>query len=166
MRERWMVSDCDLKSDLEGILEIEKVFGRSGWTRQMFVPSIERSNLTWLFVAKSRKGNRVEGYCAAVIVMEDLEVHRIAVRQSGRRQGIGSALILETLRRGQLKGANNVFLDVRDSNVDAQRFYEKFGFRRAAVRLNYYSNPREDALVLRRSIKVLKADNGCDTVKM
>ena len=119
MRGRLIISECDLEKDLKEILEIEKCFGKSGWTHQMFVRSHGKSDHKCLFVAKGRERNRDERYCAALIVMEDLEILRRAVRQAGRRQGVGSALILDTLRRGAVKGAKNAFLDVRNSNVDA-----------------------------------------------
>ena len=161
-----MVSDVNLKNDFEDILEIEKSFEKSGWTRQMFLQQTERPGVTFLFVVRSVEGGSVDGYCAALIVMDDLEIHRIAVRESGRRQGAGSALISETLRRMANKGAKNVYLDVRNSNIGAQRFYEKFWFKETGGRRDYYENPREDALVMSRSIKVLKGDSGCDTVKL
>jgi len=46
------------------------------------------------------------------------------------------------------KGAQSVILEVRRSNRAAIALYEKFGFRQAAVRKNYYENPEEDALLM------------------
>ena len=165
MKKRWKISDVCLERDFDEILEIEKVFGESGWNRRMFIQKVKKPAVPLFSVVKSGHNNRIEGYCSALLVMEELEIHRIAVRESTRRQGVGSILLLDVLRRAVKGGAFKAFLDVRDSNVEAQCFYQKFGFVRTGLRSNYYSNPREDALVLGRPIKMLKAGNACDTVK-
>ena len=65
-----------------------------------------------------------------------------------RRQGLATALMTHLLAEAAAQGAHRTFLEVRRSNVAAQRLYERLGFAVSAVRRNYYSQPEEDALVL------------------
>jgi len=72
----------------------------------------------------------------------ECEILNLAVDPRWRRLGIGRQL-LDTVLQGE------IFLEVRDSNGDARAFYENAGFRAVGRRRAYYSNPDEDAIVLR-----------------
>ena len=76
----------------------------------------------------------------------------VAVHPEYRRKGIAEALIL-ALSEG-LKQRDNVCLtlEVRASNVPAITLYDKLGFHQVGRRPNYYRNPKEDALILRKSL--------------
>jgi ribosomal-protein-alanine N-acetyltransferase len=74
----------------------------------------------------------------------EAEILNIAVAPSHRRNGIATALI-DSL------DAPEVFLEVRESNEPAQRLYSKLGFRTVGRREQYYDDPEEAALVMRRS---------------
>jgi len=64
----------------------------------------------------------------------------IAVKESYRREGVGSALIINAIDRFKKKGANRIKLEVRVSNEDAQKFYDKMGFETREVVPAYYSD--------------------------
>jgi ribosomal-protein-alanine N-acetyltransferase len=72
----------------------------------------------------------------------------VAVRPEFRRRGIGAALLDQVIQEARLRKANTAFLEVRSANLAAQALYEKSGFRAIAHRANYYSEPREDAVVM------------------
>ncbi len=72
----------------------------------------------------------------------------LAVHPDWKRKGIGSRLVEETLSISRDNGVNKVHLEVRQSNDQAKRLYEKFGFQVIAVRPNYYTHPREDAVLM------------------
>ena len=66
-----------------------------------------------------------------------------------RGKGIGTRLVSAILERARKRGAREVFLEVRRTNLTAQRLYRRMGFREIGVRKSYYVRPVEDALVMR-----------------
>jgi ribosomal-protein-alanine N-acetyltransferase len=84
-------------------------------------------------------------------------VLNLAVAPELRRQGIGRMLLRAGLAAFAARGAEEVFLEVRQSNAAAQQLYQELGFQAVGLRRGYYRNPRESALVLRLG---LTADAG------
>jgi ribosomal-protein-alanine N-acetyltransferase len=93
---------------------------------------------------------RVAGYIASWIVVDEVHINNIAVLPAYRGFGYGSALLAHALEEAADAGAQRATLEVRRSNDAARRLYERFGFRMAGVRRDYYSHPTEDALILWR----------------
>jgi len=90
----------------------------------------------------------VSGFLVARELISEAEILNLAVRTDIRRRGIGSELIAEAIDWSGGLGAEKVFLEVRESNEKAIRFYERHGFVAAGRRPGYYAAPVEDALVL------------------
>ena len=67
-----------------------------------------------------------------------------------RRQGIAEGLILALIADLKARESHCLTLEVRDSNASARALYEKLGFSEIGRRKNYYCNPKEDALILRK----------------
>lgn len=74
----------------------------------------------------------------------------IAVHPDCRKQGIATGLIAGLIGALQLQGSHSLTLEVRASNIPAILLYEKLGFSQVGLRKNYYRNPKEDALILRK----------------
>ena len=97
-------------------------------------------------------------------------VMNIAVDPTYQRQGIATMLLEELFDRTSPDGRRGYTLEVRVSNLGAQRLYEKYGFRRAGVRRRYYSDNNEDALIMwtdrlkDRSVRELLANPKVDAV--
>jgi len=109
-----------------------------------------------LFLVAEESGH-VVGYVSAVI-RRDGQGHivSICVDPEHRRRGIGTALMVEVLRRIKELGLCSVRLEVRVSNVGAQRLYQKLGFRVVGRIQNYYPDG-EDALVMVKDLCVEEA---------
>ena len=75
----------------------------------------------------------------------------LVVVEGDRRRGLGSRLLSEFLDCVRARGATEVYLEVRESNLAARKLYEKWGFVEAGRRKAYYQDPPEDALLLRFS---------------
>ena len=99
-------------------------------------------------------GEDVVGYAVFWCVVDQGELGNVAVTESARGRGIGELLVGEIIRRAAARGVREVFLEVRPSNATARRLYERFGFRMVGRRRNYYQEPVEDALVLRRPVEL------------
>lgn len=133
-------------ADAAGLEGIERRSFSDPWTEASF-----REALTspWTFGLIADSGRGPAGYLIAREVAGTGEVLNLAVAPEFRRRGIGGALLqagIATLRR---RKADEVFLEVRESNISAQTLYLGYGFRPVGQRAAYYRNPKEDALVLR-----------------
>lgn len=102
------------------------------------------------WVAESETG--VLGFLFARIVADEMEILNLAVEPTDRERGIGGGLLDAALAHGRQAGATRVFLEVRESNVAARRFYERRGFVVTGRRPRYYHQPEEDALVMVRAL--------------
>ena len=89
---------------------------------------------------------QLKGFVVARIAGDDCEVENIVVRKSGRRSGYGRMLLHTVIASASLQRIARIFLEVRESNQVARRFYEKLGFELSGRRTDYYSNPAEDAV--------------------
>ncbi len=135
-----------IRHDLTDVLAIERVAFPSPWTLATFAGLLRREN-TSLWVAEAE---RVVGYAVVWVVEDQAELGNLAVAPAWRRKGLGRRLLEVVLDAMAGSGVRELFLEVRESNLNAQGLYGRHGFRQVGRRPGYYSNPKEDALVLRR----------------
>jgi ribosomal-protein-alanine N-acetyltransferase len=95
------------------------------------------------------KDARVQGFIVGRAVSDDWEIENIAVEGAARRRGLGTRLLEEFIDVARARGAQSVFLEVRESNIAARRLYEKYAFVETGRRKRYYREPEEDAIVYR-----------------
>ena len=88
------------------------------------------------------------GYIVGRLVADELHINNFAVREAYRRYGIATALLFRVLQEAKRYHALRAFLEVRAGNTAAQALYERCGFTVVGRRRNYYSNPRDDALIM------------------
>jgi [ribosomal protein S18]-alanine N-acetyltransferase len=146
--------------DLEEVLTIEASSFSSPWTKEMFLNEFVRAPISWCFVAKPQAGQsntagheeKVLGYICFWIIGDEMQIANIAVHPSWRRRGIGRDLLSYALNFGHSRGVRVVVLEVRFSNVGAQRLYRSLGFQVVGTRRGYYQLPPEDALVMARDL--------------
>ena len=93
-------------------------------------------------------GDRAVGYIGYLGVIDEYEITNVAVSPDCRRRGIGEALVRALLSKAEESGMVRVTLDVRVSNAPALALYQKMGFTPCGTRKNFYSTPREDAIVM------------------
>ena len=87
------------------------------------------------------------GFAGFWIVAGEAHVTSIAVRETYRHQGIGELMLISLVGLALEMGAEMVTLEVRVSNINAQKLYQKCGFRQVGVRRGYYTDNGEDALI-------------------
>ena len=100
--------------------------------------------------ARAAPAGEMAGLLAASRAGDEGEIQNLVVTEARRRRGIAEALLKEAIGRLKAAGVRTVWLEVRESNVAAIRFYEKHGFRLAGRRRGYYQEPPEDALLYSR----------------
>ena len=136
--------------DLDGVLEVEKTAFPIPWPKKSFEEEL-KNILASYFIAKIQ--NRVVAYIGMWFVMDECHITNIAVHSDFRRKQIASNLINKMFEECKSHGTSYIELEVRASNIPAQKLYEKFGFKEECIRKDYYKNPdntRETAIIMTR----------------
>lgn len=90
----------------------------------------------------------IYGFTGLWLMAGEAHITNIAVREKYRRQGIGELLLISLIDLAIELGAKLVTLEVRASNTDAQRLYAKYGFIEVGLRRGYYTDNREDGVLM------------------
>jgi ribosomal-protein-alanine N-acetyltransferase len=146
------MNDLDIRrltyADLPQVIAIERRAFPTPWSLAMFV--LELSKPSGICLAALIE-ERLVGYLVCSRYDTIWHLMNIAVDDGLRRQGIATTL-LERLFELADKPSEQYTLEVRTSNEDAIRLYERFGFRTAGRRRAYYHDNREDALIMWRTV--------------
>ena len=145
----FRIDRFDGESDLEGVLAVEAESFTNPWTREMYAWELQNRTVCHVYVVRTEECP-VAGFCAFWLVFDEIHINNVAIRPRYRGQGMGTALMRHVLAEAVRLGARRATLEVRASNADALRLYERLGFYVAASRRHYYSHPVEDALILWR----------------
>jgi ribosomal-protein-alanine N-acetyltransferase len=134
-------------ADLPQVIAIERRAFPTPWSLAMFVLELSKQNGICLAALVDGK---LVGYVVCSRYDTVWHLMNVAVDPSIRRQGIASALLERLFELGD-RPSEQYTLEVRTSNQDAIRLYERFGFRAAGRRRAYYHDNREDALIMWRT---------------
>jgi len=136
--------------DLEAIARIQRETPQAAQWTQADYASLAGDPLGLILVAEldTTTPPRIMGFAAFHHVMDEAELRNMAVDPAHQGQGVGRELLAEARRRLLEQGVKRIYLEVRASNVAAQQLYYSAGFALRSRRKDYYSNPREDGLVL------------------
>ena len=116
------------------------------WSRETYETILQDPQRASCYVA-DQEGS-VVGFVCLRLVSDEAEVLNLAVEPAARRLGVGSRLLDHALREAVRRGAQRVFLEVRETNQPALALYQRYGFAVSMRRVGYYSEPSADALVL------------------
>ena len=133
------------------IAQLESICFSCPWSENSVASELTNALSLWLV---AEEDGYVAGYIGSQTVCEESDMMNVAVHPDFRRRGIGEALVkaLETELRA--RGSHCLTLEVRASNAPAIALYEKLGFSQVGLRKNYYRDPKEDALILRKEWEI------------
>ena len=130
--------------DATAILAVmEDVYGHSPWKLEQIEADLGQASSTY-FLALD-EGGKVLGFVALQETLYEVEILQIAVKRAFQGQGLAQQLLV------QLPDQKEIFLEVRVSNQPAQGLYKKMHFEEIARRKNYYHDPIEDAVIMKRN---------------
>ncbi|MBA2385083.1 MAG: ribosomal protein S18-alanine N-acetyltransferase [Actinobacteria bacterium] len=135
--------------DLAEIERIERASYPTPWSRSMFAAELAKPSSLSLG-AFERKTAELLGYLVISRYVDAWHVMNVAVAPSHRRRGIARMLLDSLFEQTAGDGRRGYTLEVRVSNIGAIRLYEALGFRSRGVRRGYYTDNREDALIMWR----------------
>ena len=129
------------------VAELEKLCFSDPWSENSVASELKNPLSLWLVALDDAT---VAGYVGSQSVLDEADMMNIAVHPDYRRQGIARQLVTELVAALAKKGVHSLALEVRASNAPAIALYEQLGFQQVGRRPNYYRNPKEDALILRK----------------
>lgn len=151
------------QSDLNAVLEILVENNLETWSYKDFSDEILRNDSVFL---AAKIESQTVGFCVARLIISEVyqlctitnfadtksecEIYNIAVRIGYSAQGIGTEILNKIIQIAQMYKTQEVWLEVRNSNRNAIKFYEKNNFAKMYERKNFYSNPIENAIVMKR----------------
>lgn len=144
--------------DVATVAAIERTIFTLPWSSNAFGYELRANPLSHYFVARTRTVERrhdergmdpsIVGYGGFWMMMDEAHVCTLGVHPDWRERGVGELLLSEMIVAAARLGASHLTLEVRVSNLPAQRLYEKYGFAPVGVRKAYYSDNQEDALIM------------------
>ena len=129
------------------VAALEKVCFSDPWSEKSVASELVNPLSCWLVALD---GETMAGYVGSQTVLDETDMMNIAVSPAHRRKGVGKGLMEALVEALKEKGSRCLTLEVRASNEGAIALYQNMGFAQIGLRKNYYRNPREDALILRK----------------
>lgn len=131
--------------DIEDIIEISVLSFPTAWAREAFDNEL-KNNLARYVVAKI-DGNTI-GYGGMWIIIDEGHITNIAVHPDYRRLGVASLILKKLINICEEEKCGAMTLEVRKSNINAQKLYKKYGFIEEGIRKKYYADNKEDAIIM------------------
>jgi len=133
-------------SDLESVARLEQKCHTLSWNANAYTTELTNPN-AYYAVAKTADGT-LAAYGGIWVVVDEIHVTTIGTEPELRGRGVGEKILLALMAEGIRMGATRGTLEVRESNTAAQGLYKKYGFQEAAKRRQYYSDNRENAIIM------------------
>ena len=148
--ENNIVIDIMKSEDIDGVFEVEKSCFRDYWSKESFQKEL-KNNLAKYLVAKI--DDKVVGFMGIWLVMDEGHITNVGVSPEFRGQKIGDKLVSSMVDLCRENKIVSMTLEVRVSNIVAQNLYKKYGFKLSGIRKEYYSDNKEDAMIMWNDIK-------------
>lgn len=132
--------------DITAVMHVDEVCFSSPWSREIYEQEMEKNEFAYYFVME--ESGEVVGYAGLWIVEDDAQITNIALLPKYRGYKIGEKLFGFSMQFAMKQGASRLSLEVRESNIIAQKLYRKFGLVPGGVRKRYYPDNNEDAIVM------------------
>jgi ribosomal-protein-alanine N-acetyltransferase len=132
-------------ADIDEIMVIERSSYRFPWSQGFFLQELQVACARSILAEVDGK---IVGFILYWLLPDMIDIHNVATHVDYRRHGIARLLLAQVLAQAAIQSISRVTLEVRKSNLPAQKLYESIGFLTTGVRKGYYSDNREDALVM------------------
>lgn len=166
MKERGWRTRLALPADLPALVNTEQVCFAQPWSRETFEGLLTRSGVHVVVLEAGASDPAVPdpppvvGHGILWVISPEAEILNLAVRPDLQGRGGGGVLLDALLNQAAEAEVHDLHLEVRVSNASARALYARRGFEPVGRRPGYYENPREDALLLRRSLEIGSRKDG------
>ncbi len=136
--------------DIEEALLTEQSHNIHILSKNILKEDIKNKNYNYLVAKNNEK--KIVGYIGISYVLDEADIISIVVHKDYTKNGIATLLLQEIFKFAKDNNIQKLMLEVRRSNIPAQKLYEKHGFKQIAIRNNYYDNT-EDALIYEKELQ-------------
>lgn len=137
------------KEDVDGMIEIENLSFHTPWSKESMLEELEN---TIAYYVVARYEGKAIAYGGMWQVLDEGHITNIAVHPDFRGQGIGHRVVKAMLEKAKELGVKKLTLEVRTSNEAALGLYKHYNFQEKGLRKGYYSDTKEDALVMWKAL--------------
>jgi [ribosomal protein S18]-alanine N-acetyltransferase len=137
---RWMI-----RRDMPEVLNIESSSFEFPWSEDDFIRCLRQRNCIGMV---AENNDKVVGFMIYELHKNQLRILNFAVRQELRRSGVGSQMIAKLVSKLSFQRRSRILLEVRETNLAAQKFFRGHGFRAVSVLRDYYHDTTEDAYIM------------------
>ncbi len=138
------------EEDAAALADMERACFSDPWSENSIIYEIKNPSAVFLC---ARLGGELAGYAVMTHVLDEGSIDNIAVAERFRRRGVARALMEAVFASAAGLGLSFLTLEVRASNLPAAALYKSFGFEQVGLRKNYYSGPKEDAVLMTRVLR-------------
>jgi len=132
-------------ADIADVMAIERSAYAYPWSERFFRQEMQ-VECARSFLAEI--DGRIAGYILFWLMPDEVDIHNVAVHRDFRRRGLGRRLLERVVLEARGRGSSRITLEVRKSNLPAQKLYESMGFAVIGLRKGYYSDDGEDAFLM------------------
>ncbi|EGT3797309.1 ribosomal protein S18-alanine N-acetyltransferase [Clostridioides difficile] len=136
--------------DIDEVFEVEKNCFEDYWSKESFRK--ELSNEVARYIVAKLNG-KIVGYVGIWLILDEGHINNVAVHSDYRGKKIGDKLIKGIVDLCKDNNIASMTLEVRASNKIAQNLYRKYGFKMGGIRKEYYSDNKEDAIIMWNQLK-------------
>jgi len=137
-------------NDVKNLVSLGEKYFHDYWDEETLKNYCENPLL--IFLKSINKNGELSGYLCGRYIFETFEIDRVVVDEKFRGKGIAKSLIKEFEKIAKARCGFEILLEVRRSNIPAISLYEKCGFEKLSERKDYYQNPTEDAIIMKKEI--------------
>lgn len=134
------------REDVDSVMKVDAASFPKPWPEEIFIQELTRNNHAHYFIAEFDQ--QIIGYIGLWIVLDDAQVTNIAIMPTFRGKKFGEKLFQYACQYAVNCGVKRLSLEVRVSNIVAQKMYRKFGLVPGGIREKYYTDDGEDALIM------------------
>ncbi|WP_146536841.1 ribosomal protein S18-alanine N-acetyltransferase [Rubripirellula reticaptiva] len=134
-----------IRRDMPAVLGIENKSFEFAWTEDDFIRCLRQRNCIGMV---AEEDDKVVGFMIYELHKNRLHILNFAVGADSRRSGVGFAMIGKLLGKLSQERRNRIMLEVRETNLVAQLFFKKIGFRAVSVLRDFYEDTDEDAYLM------------------
>jgi ribosomal-protein-alanine N-acetyltransferase len=138
---RWLI-----RRDMADVLRIEQESFEFPWTEEDFLGCLRQRNCIGMVAEHDQQ---IVGFMVYELHKSRLSILNFAVASEARRQQVGAQMAQKLIDKLSQQRRNEVMLEVRETNLDAQLFFSQNGFRAVSILRNHYDDTTEDAYVMR-----------------
>lgn len=150
---RWM-----LRRDLNEVLAIEQASFDFAWTEEDFLSCLRQRNCIGIVVEHDKK---VAGFMIYELHKNKLHILNFAVHPHFRRQRVGSAMVEKLINNLSQLRRREIMLELRETNMQAQFFFQKQGFKAVSILRKHYEDSDEDAYVMQYRLSNADSNEKC-----